>query len=67
MTLHLTSIERVYDCDRCNDTGRVTVRTTPPMSYVCAGEPPDYARGVVGEDCYHECTARVAGRETPHA
>lgn len=65
MTLTLTSIVSV-PCSRCADTGRITVRTTYPMSWVCAGEPPDDARNVVGQDCY-ECNARFAGREPPHA
>jgi DnaJ-class molecular chaperone len=51
----------IRECDRCNGTGRITVRTSYPMSYVCAGDPPDDARGVIGVDCpeYHE-------KETPH-
>ena len=39
------------NCTRCEDTGRITVRASYPMSYVCAGEPPDYARGVTGARC----------------
>ena len=38
-------------CPRCEGTGRVTVRVSYPMSYVCAGEPPDYAKGVTGARC----------------
>lgn len=39
------------ECTHCNDTGFVTVRKTFPMSYVCAGSPPDYAKGVVEVPC----------------
>ncbi len=38
-------------CPRCEGTGRITVRVSYPMSYVCAGDPPDYARGVTGARC----------------
>jgi hypothetical protein len=38
-------------CDYCNGTGMVTVRTTFPCSYVCAGEPPEDARGMTGAPC----------------
>ena len=40
-----------FTCLRCEDTGRITVRVSYPMSYVCAGEPPDYAKGVTGARC----------------
>ncbi len=40
-----------FNCPHCEDTGRITVRVTYPMSYVCAGEPPDDARGVTGARC----------------
>jgi len=46
-------------CEWCNGSGEVTVRTSFPMSYVCAGEPPEEARGVVGIPC-GECDARHA-------
>lgn len=39
------------ECSRCNDTGYITVRDTYPMSYVCAGSPPDDAKGVVEVPC----------------
>jgi len=38
-------------CDYCNGTGMVTVRTTFPCSYVCAGEPPEDARSMTGAPC----------------
>lgn len=38
-------------CFRCEDTGFITVRTTFPMSFVCAGPPPEYARGVTEARC----------------
>ena len=38
-------------CERCEGTGWFTVRTTWPQSYVCAGEPPEDARGMVGAPC----------------
>lgn len=40
-------------CAQCAGTGRVTIRVTYPMSYVCAGEPPEDARGVAGVTCDH--------------
>jgi hypothetical protein len=40
-----------FICERCEDTGRITVRVTYPMSYVAPGEPPDYAHGVTGSRC----------------
>ena len=40
-----------FICQRCEDTGRITVRNRYPMSYVCAGDPPDYARGITGARC----------------
>ena len=40
-----------FDCRRCEDTGRISVRVTFPMSYVGPGDPPDYARGVAGARC----------------
>ena len=40
-----------FECNRCEDTGRITVRVSYPMSYVCAGDPPGYARGVAGARC----------------
>ena len=43
-------------CDRCNDTGFVTVRNHWPMAYVCAGSPPEDARGVCEAPC-RECPA----------
>ena len=39
------------ECTRCNDTGVITRRAIFPMSYVCAGSPPDDARGVVEARC----------------
>lgn len=39
------------ECTRCNDTGYITVRVTYPMSYVCAGSPPDDAKGVTELRC----------------
>lgn len=65
MALNLTSIVSV-PCDRCADTGRITVRTAFPMSYMRAGEPPEDARNVIGADCY-ECNARLSGREPSNA
>lgn len=38
-------------CYHCEDTGWITVRNTYPMSYVCAGSPPDNARGVTEARC----------------
>jgi hypothetical protein len=38
-------------CGLCKGTGWITVRTTGAMSYVGAGEPPDYATGVIGIRC----------------
>ena len=38
-------------CPRCKDSGRIIVRTHFPVSYVCGGEPPDHARGVIGARC----------------
>lgn len=38
-------------CHRCNGAGWITVRNTYPMSYVCAGSPPEYARGVTEARC----------------
>ena len=40
-------------CDLCEDTGFITVRTTYPMTYVCAGSPPEDARGVFESRCTH--------------
>jgi hypothetical protein len=37
-------------CDWCNGTRRITVRTRS-LHYVCAGDPPEYATGVVGTRC----------------
>lgn len=39
------------ECTHCDDTGYITVRTTYPMSYVCAGSPPDDAKGVTEARC----------------
>ena len=39
------------DCPHCNDTGFITLRTTFPMTYVCAGSPPDDAKDVVEVPC----------------
>lgn len=39
------------ECTHCNDTGYITVRVTCPMSYVCAGSPPDGAKGVTEARC----------------
>ena len=39
------------ECTRCNDTGWITVRVTFPMTYVCAGSPPDDAKGVTEARC----------------
>ena len=39
------------ECTRCNDTGYITVRVTFPMSYVCAGPSPEYAKGVTDVRC----------------
>lgn len=39
------------ECTYCNDTGYITVRTAYPMSYVCAGSPPDDAKGVTEARC----------------
>lgn len=50
------------ECTRCNDTGWITVRVTYPMAYVCAGAPPDYARGVAEARCDH-CDPVVRWRE----
>jgi hypothetical protein len=38
-------------CDVCNGTGWLTVRSTFPCAYVCAGEPPEDAKGVTGWPC----------------
>jgi hypothetical protein len=38
-------------CDYCNGTGWVTVSTRFPCAYICAGEPPEDARGMVGAPC----------------
>jgi hypothetical protein len=38
-------------CTKCEDTGYITVRYYYPMSYVCAGWPPEDARGVCGARC----------------
>jgi hypothetical protein len=40
-----------FNCPHCEDTGFITVRTTYPMSYVCAGSPPEDARGVCEARC----------------
>lgn len=53
-------------CPRCHDTGRITVRVQSPMSYVCAGDPPDDARNVVGVDCY-ACSPWPTKVEASHA
>jgi hypothetical protein len=42
---------RLASCDVCNGTGWITVRTTFPHSFVCAGDPPEDARGMVGVRC----------------
>jgi hypothetical protein len=47
-------------CERCNDTGWITVRVHYPMSYVGAGWPPEDARGVAGSKCW-ECGAAAKG------
>ena len=39
------------ECSRCNDTGFITRRTTYPMTYVCAGSPPDDAKNVAEARC----------------
>lgn len=39
------------ECMHCNDTGYITVRAAYPMSYVCAGSPPDDAKGVTEARC----------------
>jgi hypothetical protein len=38
-------------CERCDDTGYITVRNTFPMAYVCPGSPPEYAAGVCEAKC----------------
>lgn len=43
-------------CQRCLDSGRITVRNYYPMTYVAAGDPPEGARGVTGAWC--DCGAR---------
>jgi len=45
---------RLAACEHCAGTGWITVRTRHPMSYVCAGSPPDYATGVCEARC-NEC------------
>jgi hypothetical protein len=40
-----------FVCHKCQDTGFITVRNTFPMSYVCAGPPPEDARGVCESVC----------------
>lgn len=39
------------ECRHCNDTGYVTVLTRFPMTYVCAGSPPDDAKNVTEARC----------------
>jgi hypothetical protein len=43
-------------CDRCDNTGWITVRSSGSMSFVCAGPAPDDARGVTDISC-DECDA----------
>lgn len=45
-------------CRRCADTGWITVRTTSPMAYVRPGQPPEGAKGVVGQRCW-DCDAAL--------
>ena len=47
----MSEIDVDIECHRCNDTGFITVRNTYPMTYVCAGSPPDSARGVAEARC----------------
>ena len=40
-----------FMCERCEDSGFITVRVVGPMSYVGPGSPPDGARGVCEVRC----------------
>lgn len=54
-----------FVCDRCHDTGIITVRVTYPMSYVGPGSPAEYARNVTEARCDRcDPVARFA-EETP--
>lgn len=40
-----------FMCERCEDSGIITVRVMFPMSYVGAGSPPEDARGICESRC----------------
>ncbi len=53
----LVEREQEPDCERCNDTGWIVVRTSFPMSYVGPGPCPEYATGVTNVRC-RDCGRR---------
>jgi hypothetical protein len=49
------------ECERCRDTGYITITNDYTSRYVCARWSPDYAKNVAGSYCY-ECNASYSER-----